>query len=298
MLASSKTARINTEVERVLCPNNCGDADEPLHEFGRFRVCRCSGCGLVRLNPRLREDQLTAFYEEEYFSGAHDTGYDSYEKDQLLYEKTFARRLKLIRRFKPTGKLLDVGCGFGYFLNVAQRERFDVFGLDCSMYAVERCQQRFPGKVKDGFLSPGVFPDKSFDVVSMFDLFEHVYHPREFLETLHQITKDDGIVVITTPNHRSLLSRVSGRNWVSYKIPEHVYYYSPETLRRMVNSLFEVALIRSEGQYCSLEFLAERIKTLSQPLGRGLLQLARQVGAGHLPVYVNSGSMTAVLRKK
>jgi hypothetical protein len=132
----------------------------------------------------------------------------------------------------------------------------------------------------------------------MSDLFEHVYRPREFARTLHSVTKDDGVVVITTPNQSSLLARVSGRNWVSYKIPEHVFYYTPQTLGRTVAPWFEIARVRSEGQYCTLEFLAERAKTLSRPLGAASLRAVRALGAGRLPVYVNSGSMTAVLTKR
>ena len=289
---------MKTELEYVSCANGCDEAAAVrLHNFDGFSVCRCGACDLVYLTPRLHEAQLEAFYADEYFSGGHEVGYDSYEKDRPLYEKTFARRLKFIRRFKPAGKLLDVGCGLGFFLDVAQRWGFESWGLDCSRYAAERCRERFPGKIRQGFLRPGLFPEKYFDVVSMFDLFEHVYHPREFLRAVHRIIKDDGIVIITTPNYESALSLVSGRRWVSYKIPEHVYYYTPRTLGRMVGPLFEVALVRSEGQYCSVSFLAERTKTLSRPLGGGLLRAAHYLGAEGLPVYVNSGSMTAVLRK-
>ncbi|MDT7541201.1 MAG: hypothetical protein QOE33_1105 [Acidobacteriota bacterium] len=286
-------------LEESVCPNGCSAAgDESLYEFDHFNVCRCPVCGLVRLNPRLHEEKLTGLYEGEYFTGAHEIGYDNYERDRLLYEKTFARRLRLIRRFKPSGRLLDIGCGLGYFLNVAQREGYDAHGLDCSNFAVEHCRARFPRKVSRGFLARDLFPDKFFDVVTMFDLFEHVYHPREFLSALHAATKDDGIIVITTPNRRSLLARVSRRNWVSYKIPEHVFYYTPETLRHITSPLFEVALVRPEGQYCSLDFLAERIRTLSRPLGGALSRIVRRLGAGALPIYVNSGSMTVILRKK
>jgi hypothetical protein len=101
-------------LERCVCPNGCGAAgDESLYEFGRFNVCRCVACGLVRLNPRLHEGELPGLYEGEYFTGARETGYDRYERDRPLYEKTFARRLRLIRRFKPAGTLLDIGCGLG-----------------------------------------------------------------------------------------------------------------------------------------------------------------------------------------
>jgi SAM-dependent methyltransferase len=163
---------------------------------------------------------------------------------------------------------------------------------------VQRASERFPGRVHCGALTDGLFPARFFDVVTMFDLFEHVYQPRAFLQTLHAITKDGGVVVITTPNQRSLLARLSGRRWVSYKIPEHVYYYTPATLTRMVAPPFKVELMRAEGQYCTLEFLSERIRQLNAPVGRGLLRVARTFGAKDLSVYVNSGSMTAVLRKR
>lgn len=286
-------------LEEASCPNCDGATDDdPLHEFGRFQVCRCARCGLVRLSPRLAETELAQFYDGEYFAGARRAGYDDYERDRPLYEKTFARRLRLIRRFKPAGALLDIGCGPGYFLAVARRAGYDVRGLDCSAYAVERARAEFPERVAQGFLTRSLYAEKSFDVVTMFDLFEHVYHPRGFLSDLHAATKDDGVVVITTPNQRSLLARASGRNWVSYKIPEHVFYYTPETLRRMASPLFEVALVRSEGQYCTLEFLAERAKTLSRPFGGALARAVSLIGASRLPVYVNSGSMTVVLRKR
>jgi SAM-dependent methyltransferase len=286
-------------LESADCPNGCDAAgDAVLHEFGCYGVCRCARCGLVRLSPRPCESSLAEFYGRDYFSGEHGAGYDRYAEDAALYERTFARRLKLIRRFKPRGRLLDIGCGFGYFLSVARRAGYEPHGLDLSAYAVERSRAALsPGTVRQGSLAPGLYPEKYFDVVTMFDLFEHVYHPREFARTLYAVTKDDGVVVITTPNQRSLLARVSGRRWVSYKIPEHVFYYTPETLSRTVAPWFEVAHERSDGQYCTLEFLAERVKTLSRPVGEASLRAVRALGVSRASVYVNSGSMTVVLRK-
>ena len=294
----SAATAASAELEEADCPNGCPPAgDVLLHEFGPHRVVRCGGCGLARLTPRLAEAALADFYERDYFTGDHAAGYDNYERDAPLYERTFARRLKLIRRFAPGGRLLDIGCGLGYCLNVADRAGYEVYGLDLSRYAVEHSAARFPGRVRQGLLAPGLFPDEFFDVVTMFDLFEHVYHPQEFLRLLHRVVRAGGLAIITTPNRHCLLARASGRNWVSYKIPEHVYFYTPDTLRRAVAPLFRVELIRSEGQYCSLEFLAERLKTLSRPAGGALLRAVRAAGLRDVPVYVNSGSMTAVLRK-
>src|SRR5258705_2161980 len=124
------------------CPNNCRPTDSILWEFNPYRVCHCTNCGLVRLNPRLSEDQLSDFYEGGYFSGEHSTGYDSYERDARRYERTSHRRLKSIRRFRQTGRLLDIGCGLGYLMNVAARKGFEAYGLDVSRYALDRCDAR------------------------------------------------------------------------------------------------------------------------------------------------------------
>jgi SAM-dependent methyltransferase len=299
-LEREPTQNVNSGLEVADCPNGCESAnDAVLHEFGEYGVCRCARCGLVRLSPRLSESSLEEFYGRDYFSGDHGAGYDRYDEDRALYERTFARRLKLIRRFKPRGRLLDIGCGFGYFLSVAQRAGYEPHGLDLSAHAVERSRAVVSADaVRQGSLAPGLYPEKYFDVITMSDLFEHVYRPREFARTLHGITKDDGVIVITTPNQKSLLARVSGRRWVSYKIPEHVFYYTPATLRRAVAPWFEIAHERSDGQFCTLEFLAERVKTLSRPVGALSLYAVRALGVSRVPVYVNSGSMTVVLKKR
>ncbi|HSE32727.1 MAG TPA: class I SAM-dependent methyltransferase [Pyrinomonadaceae bacterium] len=287
----------DSDLERAPCPNGCNGGDLLLHEFERFQIYRCNDCSLVRLDPRLAESHLEELYERDYFSGHHATGYDTYELDQQHHELTAARRLSLIKQYKSHGKLLDIGCGFGYFLNVAAREGFEVYGLDVSTHAVEICRSRFDGRVRQGLLKPDAFPPAMFDVVTMFDLFEHVYHPAAFLSIINDITTPDAIVIITTPNHRSLLSRISGRNWVSYKLPEHVFYYTPETLRRIIKPHFEMETIQSAGQFCSLQFLAERLKTVNRPLGKMMLPLVKSLGVSDRVVYVNSGSMMVLLRK-
>jgi len=295
--AGTNLATAEVEVEDSSCAFGCQSADELLHRFGDYQIYRCQGCGLVRLNPRLSEAQLSSLYARDYFSGEHATGYDSYEQDASYYQRTFARRLRLVKRYGGQGRLLDIGCGLGYSLQVAAREGFDVYGLDLSPYAVEQCEKLFPGRVREGSLTSGLYPRGNFDVVTLSDVFEHVYRPLEFVQALHETIRDNGMALVTTPNHRSVLSRLSGRNWISFKIPEHVYFYTPETLKKLVTPLFTIERLQSDGQYCSLEFLAKRIKTLSRAVGTAMHSSVRAMGLGGLPVFVNSGSMTAVLRK-
>ncbi len=294
----SLTTETEVAFETVPCPHGCVAGDDVLHDFHGFRICRCQRCELVRLNPRLSESSLKSVYAEQYFSGDHTTGYDGYERDRKLYEKTFARRLQLIRCFKSGGRLLDIGCGPGYFLDVAQHDGYEVYGLDVSPYAIEACKSRFDGRVIQGFLQSDSFEEGMFEVVTMFDVFEHVYHPVAFLSLVSAITKENGIIVITTPNQRSMLSRLSGRKWISYKIPEHVYYYTPDTLKQMAEPYFKLEHVQAAGQFCSLEFLADRLKTLNVLAGKAMMSAVNTLGIKRWAIYVNSGSMTAVLRKR
>jgi len=289
---------MNSKVEYAGCVNECPGQLRTVHKFGSYGVCKCESCSLVFLNPRLPEEQLESFYEDQYFNGTHETGYSNYEGDKSITEKTFVRRVNFIRRFKTAGRILDVGCSLGFFLDVAQRSGFEGWGIDCSKYAINQSKSRFPNRVFAGVLNDEIFDDKSFDVITMFDVFEHVYDPHKLVRQVHRILKDDGILIITTPNQDSILAKLTGKKWVSYKIPEHVFYYTPQTLTQIVSPLFSVEMVKPEGQYCSLEFLSARLTAVNKFVGSTVNLLANSLGMRESSLFVNSGSMTAVLRPK
>ena len=102
---------------------------------------------------------------------------------------------------------------------------------------------------------------------------------------------------MATPNVKSLLARMTGRRWVSYKIPEHVAYFSPATLARALAPAFEIERVSSCGQYVSADFLLSRIGN-ALPFGGGLLRAAsRLLPPGRAALYANSGSMLVTARR-
>lgn len=268
------------------------------HEFPPYGVVACEGCGLVFLSPRPTEAAALSLYQDPayYDSETRGHGYDEYLEVRANWQRTFRGRLHQIRPYKTAGRVLDVGCGPGFLLDAAVAMGYEAWGIDPSGYAVALARETHGDRVQVGVLENAPFAPASFDLVVAQDAFEHVYTPRLFLDAAHRLLKPDGVLAITTPDPTSLLARVSGRAWVSFKIPEHVYYWSPATLRRALAPAFDVRRITGAGQYATAGFLLRRLLRLGpRPpvVLRGLLAVLNRVN-----LYTNNGSLTVIAGKR
>lgn len=285
-------------LENASCPI-CGPdtAAVTRYIFDPYRVVACSSCGLTYLSPRLTEQAILELYKNEayYNSNISGQGYDEYMEISDNWVKTFTLRLKQIAPYKSAGKALDIGCGPGYFLTAAQNLGFDVHGLDPSDYIVEQAQKTWGDRIRLGLIESAAYPPESFDLVVAFDTFEHIYDPKKFLTAIHGVLKPGGVLAITTPDPTSLLSKISGKNWVSYKLPEHVFYWSPETIRKILSEHYEVLEVRRAGQYATLGFLFRRLFRLGNNPGKFLNGLIRFLNK--FSIYSDNGSITAIARK-
>lgn len=288
-----------SDLETVTCPI-CGPSASAIvrYDFTPYKVLACTSCDLNYLSPRLTQDAIMRFYKDEsyYKSNVSGKGYDEYLEISGNWIKTFTLRLKQIAPYKSSGKALDIGCGPGYFLTAAKNLGFDVHGLDPSDYIVEMAQKEWGDRVKLGIIETAKYQLESFDLIVAFDTFEHIYEPKKFLSAIHKFLKPNGLLAITTPNPKSLLAKVSGKNWVSFKLPEHVFYWAPDTIRKVLEEKFEVLEIRRAGQYATLGFLYRRIFRLSGKLGK--FNQAMINFLNRFSIYSDNGSLTAIVRKK
>jgi 2-polyprenyl-3-methyl-5-hydroxy-6-metoxy-1,4-benzoquinol methylase len=289
------------EWEDCGCPVCDADATERkvAYRFPQSDYHQCLQCDLVYLSPRVPEPRMLALYQDaSYYAGEQSLGYETYEEDEDVYRMTFTRRLREFSRFKPGGQVLDIGCGTGLFLEAAESEGWDVSGLDVSRYARSAEATALAGRIRVGTLETADFAPGSFDVVTMFDFFEHVYRPREFVDHVARILAPNGIAVVATPDYGSWMRRLLGRRTVSFKIPEHVAYYTRETLSRAVSHAFDLTHVEPIGQYCTTAFVERRLAGVAPLLGRAFGLGVRAVGASDWTPYVPSGSMLAVLEKR
>jgi SAM-dependent methyltransferase len=209
------------------------------------------------------------------------------------WHKTFTRRLRAIHHYRPTGRVLDVGCGPGFFMEAAAQMGYDTWGIDPSTYIASVAQEKFGARVQEATIETADFASQSFDIMGAFDTFEHIYDPLKFLTAAHSLLKPGGLLAITTPDPTSRLARVSGRRWVSFKIPEHVFYWSPVTIRRALDRQFQVLEITRAGQYATLNFLLRRLLGAKMTASASVLVKL----LGRVSVYADNGSLTVIAAK-
>ena len=260
----------------------CGSARRELKfQDGPFSVVTCSSCDLTYVTPRLNDASLIhEVYNESYWSSdaAKVHGYTDYRADAPLYRKTYRRRLAVVRRHFPApGRVLDVGCAAGYFLGVMQEEGWNVLGLEPSD-AIRLHAEELLGtaNVRSGLLGQVELEEASFDLITMWDVIEHIPDPVGAVREVRRLLKPNGKLLIETQNVNSRAARVLGRRWQHYKHAEHIYHFNPKTLGRVLaRGGFEIVENTPwlGGKYVSMNFIAERagrlhpvLSTLFSPL--------------------------------
>ena len=228
----------------------CGiDDSELLLVKNTYNVVRCRRCDLVYLNPQPAEDELAGIYSSEYY---HFSSCDDQQRKKKL--RKWVRRLRLIEKFANPGKILDVGCSTGLFLEVARRSGWEVYGTDISDEAVDYARRNYDVNVVAGTLQLVNFRSEYFDVITFFDSLEHMPDPLDSLEKANAMLKQDGLMVITTPNIGGMfpkltylfLAKTLGI-WQHPTPPGHLYEFSVNTIQKLLKKAgFEVLGVLSE----------------------------------------------------
>jgi|688.fasta_scaffold128460_1 2-polyprenyl-3-methyl-5-hydroxy-6-metoxy-1,4-benzoquinol methylase len=275
MVAEQRTADV-ADVERCQL---CGSGDrEQRFQDGPYRVVECRGCGLVYVTPRLQGAALAAVYDAGYWKSADpkQRGYADYASESALYLRTFGKRMALVRRHLPAkARILDVGCAAGYFLQVARRDGHDVHGVEMSAAIAGEAQRALGservhvGTLDEAIAAKGHAP-ASFDLVTLWDVIEHVPDPQALLRTIRGLLKPGGKLLLETQNVASRWARLLGRRWHHFKHDEHLYHFAPATIRRLLGDCgFETLEVGAAyaGKYVSFGFLAERAGRLGRVAG-------------------------------
>jgi 2-polyprenyl-3-methyl-5-hydroxy-6-metoxy-1,4-benzoquinol methylase len=188
----------------------CGsDASALQHRLSLFDVYRCAACTLLFRHPLPMADSLEELYEDEtYHDGAYFRNtaldYDLSAPEIRIYRAALAH----LARLAPGGRLLDVGCGRGVFLDLARKEGFAVSGVELSTRHVRWARERFGLDVCAAeFLSSGHAPG-GYDVVTMWDFLEHVLDPVAVLRRARELLAPRGILLVFTIDTSSLFNLV------------------------------------------------------------------------------------------
>lgn len=272
------------------CPA-CGKSTEYQALFVKngCEIQRCTVCGLGRAETANFDPRQ--YYTGDYFSGRRPDGYADYLDTEAVLRREFARTVRFIRSRRPAGRLLEIGCAYGFFLQEAV-PFYDIQGLEISDDAAAFCRQRgLP--VLTGVADDAAFAHLGrFDVIVLLDVIEHLVDPARTLALCHRHLESGGVILITTGDFASLYARLSGRNWRLMTPPQHLWYFTPKSMARLSAS------VGLRAEVCDHPWKLVPVSLISFQLARMLGRKAAIPAGSRLGIPVNLfDAMRCLLRK-
>lgn len=308
---SERSERYQALLESVPC-NLCGADDfevvyparyeqaKPEEFLNTFRssgdevlldqLVRCKRCGLLYLNPRLKEQIILEGYGE---------GSDELFISQVAgRERTFAKTVKFIDRIRlQPGRLLDIGTAGGSFLAMARKDGWEVAGCEPNRWLCNWAYQHYGLDVVPGTIFDMKLLKASFDVVTLWDVLEHTPDPKRVLQECARVLKPGGLLVVNYPDIESMVARLMERRWV-FLLSVHLYYFTAQTLRKLLEQTGFHQLSRCR-HWQTLEFgyILLRMEPYLGVVARVLGRFAKATGLAPLQIPYWMGQVLVFAEK-
>ncbi len=253
------------------------------------RIVKCNYCGLVYTNPMENPLSLIEGYE------------DVIDEEYLLTEKyrkiLLTQHLQNIEMFKKNGKILDIGCFAGYFLELAKERKWEAYGIEPSKWARELAKKR-KVKIISKSIENAKLPKDYYDAITMWDVIEHLPNPKEVLHKCYESLNKEGIIALGTPNIECLVAKIMGSNY-PYILRMHHVLYSPKTLNTLLEQIgFRALKVYSYGRTFPISYIMDRLR-INNPLynmGKSIIKASPKI-ANHT-IHLNIGDSFVIIAKK
>ena len=204
-----------------------------------YRLSRCQSCGVAWVANPPKPGEMGRHYTAEYHKDIVAAGEGS-------ATRRWKNQVKRISHYKPGGAILDIGCSSGGFLSTMKGPAWKLHGIEMEESTARRCRDTTGAEVFQGDAMDAPFLPASFDVITCFDVLEHVYHPRQFLTKVLHWLKPGGILYAVLPNIDSWESRLFGTYWYGLELPRHLFHFSPTSIRYLLEDIgFEEVRLRT-----------------------------------------------------
>lgn len=251
----SSTATVDERLEAFR-----SSGEEPLVD----QLIQCTQCTLVFVWPRMESERISQAY-----SSAIDPVHANQDRWRVASFERQMRKVGVLPESlwnlptKP--RLLDIGCAGGAFPCAANKLGFDVTGIEPASYLASAGRERYSLDIRDGFFDPRDFAGERFQVVSLWDVLEHLDSPSAMLRNVHKVLEGDGLLILNLPMIDTLSARILGSRWPFY-LNVHLYYFTLESISKMLESTgYVLETYASYQQSLSLDYVLYRASLVRRP---------------------------------
>lgn len=268
-----------------------------------FKIQECNHCNFLFTNPRPEASEIGQYYQSEDYISHHDEAKDMMSMMYNSVRKyTINQKLKLINTLVPSkGKLLDIGCGTGNFLQVCKDNHWQTMGTEPNAEARKIAAARTKSEIIEniGMIST---PGDSFQIITMWHVLEHVHQLNETIAWLQKQIDTNGKIIIAVPNPQSSDAIKYGHLWAAYDVPRHLYHFTRASMK---------ALLAKHGlqidQIKPMWFDSYYVSMLSSKYKHGNAQFIESIVAGTVSNFkgnsnkrssYNTSSLIYIISKK
>jgi 2-polyprenyl-3-methyl-5-hydroxy-6-metoxy-1,4-benzoquinol methylase len=267
----------------LACATCGGTSTRTLYEKSGYAVGQCVRCGLVYANPRAPHAKILGRYTPQYFWNEYlpSLGVTNTAPPDLdRFDARYRAILALLGARAPGRRLLEAGCGAGFFLKAAERAGWRVTGIELSDEAARFASAELGLTIRQQPVEEAAIEPGSFDAAAMFDVIEHLFEPRAVLQALARSLAEDGSLVISTPNFDAASRFVMGVDWAVISPLEHTYYFTENSLRQLLEAtgFDRVEFVRMHAMWGPMETMNFRYTHAPGALRTRLCEVAVRLG--------------------
>lgn len=257
---------------------------------GTQEIVRCNSCDLIYENPRYSKELILKGYEQS-LEGAHDSQYPMRVRSFLNSLKSLKDKIP-----KPGSRILDIGTAGGGFIDAATQYGYDAYGLEPSQFLVDQACSRGL-KVRQGTIDTNPFSNEQFDMITLWDVIEHLTDPLEDLRKIHKLLIPGGILLINYPDIGTWAGKLFGKKfwWI---LSVHLVHFDQRSIREICKqSGFETFLFQPYWQILEFGYLEKMAAHLGMP-GANFIHKCTPQAIRSIPLPYWASQTTSLSRKK